>query len=137
MPPLTPGPGKVFVRPDERHKIRSSGLVVPTVAQDDAFHGEVLAVGAGAWFGRARGEAALRPEPADPPRGWERVKRVMPFSAGQTVFYEPEYVRTFARGFSADSEVVYVLEVRDIYGWIEHDNQVIADRECQQASLGA
>lgn len=119
MPPLKPGPGKVFVRPDERHKVRPSGIALPSVAQDDAFHGTVVAVGDGAWFGHARGEVGLRPEPHRPPEGWQRVERRMPFEVGQTVFYEPEYVQTFARGFSADSEVVYVLDVRDVYGWVE------------------
>lgn len=119
MPPMIPGPGKVFVRPDERHKIRESGIALPTIAQDDPFHGEVIAVGAGAWYGRAPGRTGLEPEPHNPPEGWERVERRMPFAVGQVVFYEPESVQTFATGFSADNEVYYALDVRDIYGWVE------------------
>jgi co-chaperonin GroES (HSP10) len=115
---MTPGPGKVFVRPGERHKIRESGLVMPSVVQDDADYGEVIAVGAGAWFGHLDGAAGLVAEPAPGRAGeeFEPVKRIMPVAVGDTVFYDCQNVVAVPLGFSAASDVVYVLEVRDILG---------------------
>lgn len=114
---LKPGPGKVFVRPDERHKIRPSGIALPSIAQDDAFHGEVIAVGAGAWYGEVDGQVGLVPEPMpDARHGWTPVERRMPVAVGDTVVYEVEAVQTFTTGFSADSPVYYALDVRDLLG---------------------
>jgi co-chaperonin GroES (HSP10) len=117
---LKPGPGKVFVRPDERHKVRASGITLPTVAQDDAFHGEVIAVGAGGWYGSREGESGLVPEPMrNDLEGWSPVERRMPVAVGDTIFYEVEAVQTFATGFSADSPLYYCLDLRDILGTVE------------------
>lgn len=114
---LKPGPGMVFVNPDERHKVRASGLLMPTIAQDDPFHGTVIAVGDGAWYGHLEGFPGLVCELAvDDPRQarFTPVERRMPVAVGDTVVYEPEAVQTFAIGFGANTPVYYALHVRDL-----------------------
>ena len=109
---LRPGPGKVLVRPGERTKILESGLALPKSAQDDAFHGEVLAVGEGAWL--VEGSGGLEWAMNDDRRA--HVRRHMPVSVGDIVYFEPERMHPLAEGFSADSDSHYILDVRDILG---------------------
>ncbi len=110
---LRPGRGFVFVKPDERDKIRASGLVVPTIAQDDAFHGEVIAVGAPAWVVRATDGGRQYAREVGPKV--QILGSHMPVAVGDVVVYAPEAVEVFALGFSADSEVVYAVHVRDCH----------------------
>ena len=112
---LQAGPGKLFVIPDERHKIRSSGLVLPSIVQDDAFSGTVVAVGAGAWLGQIRGRPGLTYEPGDHlGRPWDPVRRETPCKVGDVVHYEPERVTIMPLGWSDQDGTVYVLDQRNV-----------------------
>lgn len=120
MPPLQPGPGKLFVQPAERSKVRPSGIVTPTVAQDDAFHGTVIAMGAPAWVGETEGEAGLAYEPATRAPGagrWSPVRPQAPCAVGDVVCYEVERVQIMSVGWG--DEKLYVLEQRDVLGRLE------------------
>lgn len=106
---LKPVGPTLFIQPDARTKTER-GLFLPTVAQDDACTGVVLAIGDGAFVSRESGrERWLRDEEATPPAG-----RAQPLRVGDRVVYTPEKVRIVPFGYGADAPVRYLLDVRDV-----------------------
>lgn len=118
MKPLKPGPGRLFLKPDDRFKIRPSGLAMPTVAQDDADHGVVVAIGEGAWMGFVAGENTLCYEPhGDRRKKWAPDRRVQSCKEGDRIFYDCTKVMIFPVDWN-DTKL-YILEQRDVLGVIE------------------
>lgn len=115
---LQPGPGKIFLRPDKRHIIRESGIALPKMAQDDPDHGEVLAVGAGAWLGSHDEGPDLTYDTRK--QGWRPVRREAPCKVGDVVFYDCTKVMVTPVGWS--DEKIYVLEQREVLGVMEESD---------------
>lgn len=115
---LRPIGATLFIQPDRRDKT-DRGLFLPTIAQDDACTGVVLAVGEGCWMRRVRGRLVPTPhgEDFEANQGVPRavaVRRFQPVKVGDRVVYAPERVREIPFGYGADAPVRYLLDVRDV-----------------------
>lgn len=115
---LRPIGATLFIAPDRRDKT-DHGLFLPTIAQDDACTGVVLAVGEGCWMRRAHGRLAPTPhgEDFEADQGVPRaiaVRRFQPVTVGDRVVYAPERVQEISFGYGADAPVHYLLDVRDV-----------------------
>ena len=97
----------LFIQPDTRDRT-ARGLFLPTVAQDDACTGVVLAVGEGIFVERRRGHDVTDHYAT------RAHARQQPLRVGDRVVYAPEKVRIVPFGYGADAPVRYLLDVRDV-----------------------
>lgn len=104
---LRPLGSTLFIQPDRRDKT-DRGLFLPTIAQDDACTGVVLAVGAGGFVTRRGAPIALNDHQT------RAHARQQPLKVGDRVLYEPERAQQIPFGYGADAPVCYLIDVRDV-----------------------
>lgn len=109
---LRPPDHALFIAPDRRDKT-DRGLFLPTIAQDDACTGVVLAAGAGCWMKRLNGRLVPFAK-ADDKTSRPGVRRFQPAKVGDRVVFAPERAQQIPFGYGTDAPEHVLLDVRDV-----------------------